>query len=488
MRISKTRRSGVSLIEVLFSIGVASFGLIAAIALIPVAGRNLERGRIADSSAMVGEAAMEQIEIVGMRRVSSWRQFTVNPAVDANGNGTSNEVPNDAAFQIPFFLAWNTSPAPNALPYIRYDHPLGAFCLDPEFVAARAEDSQPRTLATFFDRFPYYSVTLDTPGAGKPAFGILDDFLPTGNLGINRVLTMPRITSVPGLNGSFLNGNGLNAAPALTQSYLTQAAEFCDSHDDLIFDKPPDSTFPAKQAYSPRIPPYKSRESREEFNWMATFVPEYDLTMPNPSMLPTIVNFRPTGTHRMSVAVFRRRRFPIPFNPDVFLRNDIDSPERVCVIPSISTVPAVESGFPGGGVTGGDVLLCFPKQAAGEVFPPTRVNDVLTVRIGDWVMLCADLNNPVGPSLATRPVMPYFQWYKIQSVNSEIREANVYDVNGAANPHWVREVSLFGPDWPIGLQQRPVQVVLVPDVVAVFEKSVSLEGKYIDFQSTNVWE
>ena len=132
-----SRRAGVSLLEVLFSIGVALVGLAGIAALLPVAGIQANKGALADSAARLGADAIREFHVRSMGNPSTWRWY--------DGSGFSS-------LSLAQLTAGNS------------------FCLDPRFVAQG--DVIPRDHA-LRAQFPYVA-----PGA---------------------VLSMPRITLIRSL-------------------------------------------------------------------------------------------------------------------------------------------------------------------------------------------------------------------------------------------------------------------------------------------------
>src|SRR5262245_29948828 len=63
-----SRRRGVTILEVLFSILVTSVGLLGAIALFPVATAQARRARVNDDAATTGRSAVHIFDTLGMRR------------------------------------------------------------------------------------------------------------------------------------------------------------------------------------------------------------------------------------------------------------------------------------------------------------------------------------------------------------------------------------------------------------------------------------
>lgn len=91
-------RRGVTVLEVMISIGVVTIGFLGVVALVPLAGHQVSKGQTSDIAAVVGKNAIEHFVIRGMANPNNW----------IRGNGTQLD--------------------PYALPN-------KAFCIDPRFVA-----------------------------------------------------------------------------------------------------------------------------------------------------------------------------------------------------------------------------------------------------------------------------------------------------------------------------------------------------------------
>lgn len=65
-------RCGVTLLEVLFSMMIAAIGLLGAIALLPVAIEQANKGRQADAQAIAGEAAVNDFKVRGFHYYDNW--------------------------------------------------------------------------------------------------------------------------------------------------------------------------------------------------------------------------------------------------------------------------------------------------------------------------------------------------------------------------------------------------------------------------------
>ncbi len=124
-------RRGVSLLEVMFAIGVIAVGLLGVIAVLPLALSQVGRGNVADLSKRVGENAVAEFDMRGMRDPNNWRyaaggtvghpsgknfSFCIDPRFVA-ANGSLRATPYDARF-FPYFRRPPTTatPPPPALP------------------------------------------------------------------------------------------------------------------------------------------------------------------------------------------------------------------------------------------------------------------------------------------------------------------------------------------------------------------------------------
>ena len=77
-QMSAARRRGVSLLEVLFSIGIVAVGLLGIMVLLPVAGSRLAHGIVADMGDRVGRSAIRQFNVQMMRQPNTWTWYDLN--------------------------------------------------------------------------------------------------------------------------------------------------------------------------------------------------------------------------------------------------------------------------------------------------------------------------------------------------------------------------------------------------------------------------
>jgi len=71
-----TRRSGISLVEVLVSIGVVAVGILGVVTLLPLGLQQTKQGTVADRAAAAGRRAWREFQVRGMDHVESWQVDT----------------------------------------------------------------------------------------------------------------------------------------------------------------------------------------------------------------------------------------------------------------------------------------------------------------------------------------------------------------------------------------------------------------------------
>ena len=139
-------RRGVSLLEVLFSIGIVAIGLLGVMSLLVVGGRKTSQGAVADAADRVGRSAVRVFDVRGMRDPTTW---TMPLAPHA---------------------AYGPSLAPNV-----------AYCLDPVFVAVNGTAYPPNTFPSSGPaaHFPYFTPA-SLPGPRMVRMSIIQN-APSGN-------------------------------------------------------------------------------------------------------------------------------------------------------------------------------------------------------------------------------------------------------------------------------------------------------------------
>mgnify|MGYP002527717002 CR=1 FL=1 len=288
------RRRGVSLLEVMFAIGVIAVGLLGVIAVLPLALSQVGRGDIADRSTRVGINAVAAFDMLWMRNPDTWRYAgggrVGHPSVvdDPSGSITSNR----------------------------------AFCIDPRFVATNGSGSNTTYDATLF---PYLT----------RSSSIFPD--------------QPRMTRV----SLARNPSNLNSLRMLTE----QADLIFVAEDELSFELPKDKTkAPQQQFGAPKRINYVKRKSKGTMSWMATVAPKIDddgSFKDTYTLSIVIFNRRDVKSAGRNQTMFEDANSDGIVDPgDVPTYN-----ERVTWIVGYSTADPGAAQFHGDGYGGGDVTL-----------------------------------------------------------------------------------------------------------------------------------
>ena len=420
-----TRRRGVTLLEVLFAIMVASVGLLGAIAIFPVALSQARKGRQADATAVGADAAVAKFDAELMRRPDRWLRW------DRSGmTPQTNFLP----------LSFSTASAGNTF--------FGrAFCIDPiGFAHNEAEDPNDNgPWADLWNWFPAVPEgTMGNPNAAPNASRMVR-------------LTLYNNDPTPGLT---------IAQKALRPMSYLQADKVFRIEDELMYDRPADNTLPAAQLFTKitdgsgnPVPGRRQEEGR--LTWFATLVPKLDrLTsqIGEEYVLSIVVCLNRTGeaTHVPDPSVTPRDH---PFN------------EWTATILGQNQINA-SGDFHSSGIGGGEVTLSTmdPNVETGldQFFYQPEAIDV---KHGSWVMLGRTLSGTNGP-------IQHFQWYRVSDVEEETRYVDVDNDNN--NDRYQRDVTLIGPDWPADAAapwgtSEPCDVIIMPHVVYVYERTIKID-------------
>ncbi len=209
-------RRGVSLMEVLVSIGVVSIGLMGVAALIPLAFHEAETGARSDRKALVSKRAYREFHLLGMANPAQWVNLR-----------TLGSIPNPSG-------SVDTQSSPRV-----------AYCLDPRWVANNADQA---TVPWWYS-LPAVSASLTAPQIEELSL---------------RVPLMERISLRP-------------APDASTWMSLPHADEIFLAQDDLEFELPKQQALPPVQTPLTDATPQKyplKRYAQGNFSWFATVVPE----------------------------------------------------------------------------------------------------------------------------------------------------------------------------------------------------------------------
>jgi len=237
------------------------------------------------------------------------------------------------------------------------------------------------------------------------------------------VATFPNLVTPPA--ASFrMPRISLRSSPgsAATMSLL-QADEVFRAHDDLSFIKltgDADSGRPKQKYFGVD----KKRMSDGRLSWMGMLASKFGSA---------------SDIYLLSVVVFNDRDLRLQKeDPDDSSKTISTETERLSQV-------AAAADFYSNGVGGGDLkITAFGTGTAGDI----------NVRKGDWVMLTGG----TGTQITT------YKWYRVIATN---------EIEATTPPS--RDITLQGPDWDTSNFSTP-QVVFVPNVITVYEKTVRLEN------------
>lgn len=450
----KPRRTGLSILEVLVSIGILVLGLLGVVALIPIAAQQLRRGIALDDSTAVSRGGLAEFQARGGNNIQKWLRY---PA--AGYTAPSASLSGLLGVQISDNTAATT-----------YVHPSWAFCIDPmTFESAIIQDSTDRNLGLF----PYQPRT--------PAMVPLD--LQLGQLRGSRGRMMRVSLNWNAIDWRTRTDLFPNQAlfpttdPALFNVGL--ANSMCMSADDLLLSTPGDNQLsvtvtqdesPASQFDvnmnswdDPLFTPVK-RNADGKMSWFATMVP-----------LPGSVADN-SRYYTLSIVVCERRDMVID-RMRVNLTSlgdqneqDVES-ERTCGV-----------RFIGGGLNGGEVQLVSYDDDLSR-----GMKNLSRLREGNWILISGPGPDDPNTNPALFPDDPsdrtghIFYWYRIASIETDPQQIPL-----ASPTQVVRNATLRGPDWPGVVYPAPpsnpalgpmAEAIIPSNVINVFEHTIELRGE-----------
>lgn len=434
----KTRaaRQGLSILEVMVSIGILVLGLLGVIALIPIAAQKLRQGIALDDATAVARAGAADIQAREGNNIRKWLRY--QPTTFATpAAGTMNNLWGVQMALDPYPVGDNTPSA--------FVNPSWAFCIDPMMYESALVQSATNRRPEFF---PYQP---QTPAGGAfPGTAEIRTGLPSTNFG-----RMVRVT----MNWNQVDWRQLAGSPQLTPAVLNVglASSMCVSPDDLLLTSPGqepaegmlgatvNQTDASASQYdvsmnswdTPAVTRIK-RNNEGRLSWFATLVPL-------PGSMTSGVRY-----YTMSVAVVERR--------DMILDNTrettLDSTEEQNQ--SVESERTMGVRFVGGGLGGGEVQL-----VSYQATPALGLKNLSRLREGNWIMI----SGPSGGAMGH-----IYYWYRIGSIDPE---------PSIAGAEVVRTATLRGPDWPSipTYASGMYEATVVSNVINVYEQTIELRGE-----------
>ncbi|MGB7323516.1 MAG: hypothetical protein WBD31_01500 [Rubripirellula sp.] len=432
-----SKRRGITLVEVMFAMGVALIGLVGLISVLPVAGRRTQDAINLNDGSALAHSIFDELKSRGILKQAAWRvrsDLSVARAATLNPNRAGGADALDNA------TSW---------------------CIDPLFVASTASalsEADGGFFNTYIDSagngyrrllFPYYRAEhnpLYDPSINGTNRSTSDEnwWIPTPTYGANGASTSPF--------GSRMTRVGLPGVSSILQRGI-EAEFIVDDRDGISSNGPKDRSLNATMQGRTVVPSgfeFGKALTDGSLSWIAT------------------VNKLP-GTDFASVAVIilrnRDRGFTTYLNTAA---GAAPSPNENAVDERLAYV-TYASGFSGG--AGGTVHIVGASNTSSEL------------STNDWVMLSR--RNASGNDI--------HRWYRVLSVGKEALEITMPDpVTGSTRTVWEHKIFLDGPDWTFGFDTAPADTIDAPgpadtsvadntyvtilkDVVAVAEHVILLE-------------
>ncbi len=451
------RRRGVTIIEVLFAILVATVGVFSVIVIFPFASAQAKRARLNDMFANAGRGAFHDFDTRGMRIPDQLMAYDPGspPNVTA-GFYSLNEL---TQLNQPDF-AWATVTPRNF-------QKNEAICIDPRFIGAwfTANAGLPAWCRTFPYQEPFADANNDglcQPGETYTDLnnnGVHDPFQNSSTISTNA-------SGLPGsqFDTSLMRRVTLRASRAGPGMSFAQANAVFTIEDDIAYKRDDkDKSKPPTQDLIPLTPAYATsnpsneflkRDSERNISWIATLVPQLN------------VSGVQSDEYTLSVVmIYERSNGDIIINP-VYPFLPSQTPSAGGLAGDKLNERTVTGYCLGGGVSGGEFLLVSSDA------------DQLKVRPNQWIMVSGVLPSP-------NSTIGRFQWYRVTECDPAPTlntQTNVYELN----------VTLMGQDWNLSVSApappayiysgltaqgiNTVRVTIVQGAFAVYEKTIRMEA------------
>lgn len=430
------RRMGLTIMEVLISIGVILVGLLGVSALIPVAAENARSAIRTDVAVRYGVSITSELRARGIGDLTNYIRRDNDPRNDDFLGANTNTVARPIALGVP-----NDSPSMrlatngNGIPRSGV---LASFCIDPLLLSqfqTPAETTLSPNNRNAYDRsrFPYYNEYYN--GLPRPNEQL-------ANLGSG--FPLPRMWRI--------------APPSLTSSVRflspTVAWNFASSESELSFQSPDDRLDPVGQivnvyqynvagSEASGIGAVASRQTEDLFTWFATLVPPPD----------------GSNTYKLSTVVVERRGIgeaPLQTDMNPYLARttrDNYKAERVVWIES---------------------AISLGSTTEVEVYGNELVSDKIVAN--QWVMLSAQPAITVSGNVIPSPTLPaVHRWFRVLQVGESV--PGTYTSPAGSFDGWRRRVVLDGPNWSFangGSMIDDTYMTIIDGAVAVIENDIRL--------------
>lgn len=424
-------RTGVTLMECIFAIGVILTGLVGLAALIPVAARNAQTTMEVDRSISESTSASAKAQAQALTDLSEL-VIIDKPAAESEAYAFSTYGYSPSNSFQTIQLKITTTTAGQKLESPGYGHSpfasglMSSICIDPLgfpnpaymtpglFSAVDEADT-----AFDYSRFPYFGERynpLAPPNASVGNQAGPSAFRPNWPMSPRMYRATLKSPMIPGANPV----QARNLMSALAARSIFQSSGGIGRFDAADHDLPSSVLFNKTNIGGTLVD--ASRDRSAEYTWFATLAPP----------------FLGGDLFRQSIVVVRQRVAPVPQRSGdplalqktaYTIDDEDDNPiaERL-----VWANPLEVIGFNGG--SGGEVTV-YGSQA---------VSDQLVQ--GEWVMLSRQPHELSGgaPNVPTGPAV--HRWYRVLRVD-EPQIRNGYAWAGGTHDVWSRRIALAGSDW-----------------------------------------
>ncbi len=451
-RKQSAKRDGLSILEVMVSIGILVLGLLGVIALIPIAAQKLRQGIALDDATAVARAGVADLQARDGTNIQKWLRYQPQgfrlPA--AANPPTVNSMSN----------LWGVQMSNPSFPD-SFVAPTWAICIDPMMYESAIIQNGAGLDACFFPYQPN-GATLDASAVRNGLMGTVPGRMLRVTMNWNAIDWRTRSSNFP--NQAVFPFDPVSFNVGLANS-------MCVSTDDLLLtspgqepsegmlgitvsqtDAPASQHDVSMQSWDDPLATPTKRNADSRISWFATLVP-----------LPGSI----AGGSRyctLSVAVVERRDLTV----DITRANVVDS--TTDALQNVESERTTGVRFIGGGLAGGEVQLVSYRTpdppVASDPDDTNSINTLLakksltSVREGNWILIS-------GPGGAMGHI---FYWYRIASIDPQPSR------NPFNSSEIVRTATLRGPDWPVGVAypNGMAEATIISNVINVFEQTVDV--------------
>lgn len=423
-RLAPSKR-GLTIIEVVFAIGIVMVGLLGIAALIPIAAEDANSSIRTDAAIRYGSSMLAELRARDVGTFNNLYRLDIDPRDD---DFTATSSPGDAAIFRPVTGTFpSDSPSLPRLAQYRRGR-LASFCIDPLFLSQHQSAGEMVVLgnernAYQRDRFPYYNEYYN---------GVLP---PKDELTIGNGWPFPRLWRVSYAK-PYTNSPTRFISPNVA-TWLTSSA------NELSFTKVDDRLDPVGQIIDPLSATAEGvRQTENRYSWLATATPPLD----------------GSNTYKLSVVVVDRR-------------NTVNAPLLADTAPDANA--SLRDAYGEERVTWVSSAVSLGSTVEVEINGSEKFSDKVVA--GQWVMMSQQPHVNNNGNLIPHPSIPAsHRWFRVVQVGPV-----QYVTIGNANC-WRRRLVLDGPSWSFANNSSgtpelgDTYLTIVTGAVAVIESDIRI--------------